>query len=343
MSNIIGYRKGNTIIPYQAATKRTKFLDLSSKISLNLGATSISNIVANGYAYADSDGQWWLACTGSVDVDSASQNYIELLFDGVSFPSGTNAAQNIDGGDSYQATKVCYIALAVAGGNIMRFFFDGLVLGLGWNMNIKLASKPDWADANMDGVVSADIWISPASAGIAGLVDNTAGNTGGTPIKGSINGSAPAISDIGYEIVEHCTVATVTTVADTEIDVTGCYIIVPEGVWDLSYYAVAGAYRASGNAPVWMRCRITDDSYNLETSTESLLGFENATSGLFGNYGIMTMSKRIYLTEEKTFKLRVTCNQSTANGAGYVYSTGSSIGGISGNDSTTYLRAVRAL
>lgn len=51
-----------------------------------------------------------------------------------------------------------------------------------------------------DNLAAVDVYIPSASAGIAGLVDNTAGNTVGTPIKGRIDGGAVVAGDVG-EIV----------------------------------------------------------------------------------------------------------------------------------------------
>jgi hypothetical protein len=58
--------------------------------------------------------------------------------------------------------------------------------------------------ANMEGVVAADVYIPPASAGIQGLVNNLAGNTLGTPILGKTDGVAVADGYVGQMVgTEH--------------------------------------------------------------------------------------------------------------------------------------------
>jgi hypothetical protein len=49
----------------------------------------------------------------------------------------------------------------------------------------------------MEGVVAADVYIPPASVGVSGLVNNTSGNTVGTPIKGKTDGVAVASGYVG--------------------------------------------------------------------------------------------------------------------------------------------------
>jgi len=165
--------------------------------------------------------------------------------------------------------------------------------------------------------------------------------TNGVALQGATDGNVVASGNIGEQQIGYCSSAAVTTVADTEIDVTGCSVTLTAGIWDLSYCLSAAAYRASGTSPGWCRVRITDSSDVVESDTENSIAFENSASGAFQSYGVISNTKRIYLTSSKTFKIRLTSNLSTATGAAYVYKNGDTTGSVSGNESTSFIRAVR--
>ena len=70
-----------------------------------------------------------------------------------------------------------------------------------------------------DNAAPVDVYIPPASAGIAGLVNNVVGNTSGTPILGKTDGVAVAIGNIG-EIVYSSTPENVSTSSVSEMALT---------------------------------------------------------------------------------------------------------------------------
>jgi hypothetical protein len=173
------------------------------------------------------------------------------------------------------------------------------------------------------------------------ISENTVGH--GSRVRGvSDPTSYPILTgDVGEEIIAYASGNTTTTAADTEIDVTGVSITVTAGVWDLSYSASTFIERLSGTVNVAGRVRITDSSNTVEANTEGgcVLVFNGVTGDTYAQIEINKV-KRITLTTSKTYKLRVTCSLASASGNMQVF-TGNATGSITGNEGTTYIRAVR--
>jgi hypothetical protein len=190
MSNIIGIRNNNTILPYSGATKRTKHLDLSSYIALASGADSISNVVCTGYAYADSLGNWRLSFNCGLTIAGATGTISFAFNIGTVFPSGTNAAQAVYGGNTATGTTTTYLGATGANNNTITFWNSANATTFAFSGDLKLAGEPSFAAANMEGVTAVDVYIPPASATSAGLLSYYATGTHSTTI-GNMLASAP--------------------------------------------------------------------------------------------------------------------------------------------------------
>lgn len=175
MSNIIGIRNNNTIVPYIAATKRTKQLDIKADVTYNVGGETTGWTFTAVYAifYADSLGNWrmrfnlrLLRDTGSVAVTSATITFTNItnfqITQGIIGSLGAvTAVLSVASG----STKNLTLNLASTTVNILYASGD-----------VMLSSEPTiyTTAANMEGVTAVDVYIPPASATSAGLVSTQA-------------------------------------------------------------------------------------------------------------------------------------------------------------------------
>jgi hypothetical protein len=160
--------------------------------------------------------------------------------------------------------------------------------------------------------------------------------------KRQLAGSGEAIPSgaIGEEKIAYGT-SVATSVANTEIDVPGASITLEPGVWDLEYSADVFIERAAVGAAVVGRTRITDSSNTGESGTEGViyLVFNTVVAISIGN--CISKKKRVTITSgNKTYKLRIVANTNTADARLYA-GVNELTGGISGNESSTFIRAVR--
>jgi hypothetical protein len=202
-TNLLGILNNNTIVPYTATTKRTKQVTVTSASDITLAGTGITTSSighATLLAYADSLGVWFVK--GAMRINRASgtgsRNLATVTFTG-SYPftfSGDQAATVFA-----SSTGVACTAQAISGTATIQISHTNSDEG-GYQLNFdcKVQAKPTWADANMEGVVAADVFIAPAAAGTLGLIDNTAGNIVGNPIKGRTDGSSPSAGYVGERI-----------------------------------------------------------------------------------------------------------------------------------------------
>ena len=160
--------------------------------------------------------------------------------------------------------------------------------------------------------------------------------------KRQLAGSGEAIPSgaIGEEKIAYGT-SVATSVANTEVDVPGASITLEPGVWDLEYSADAYIERTTAGTAVVGRLRITDSTNTGEVGTEGSLYLVFATVVAINIGSCISKKKRVTVTSgNKTYKLRVTASTSAAD-ARIVAGVSDLTGGISGNDSSTYIRAVR--
>jgi hypothetical protein len=253
-TNQIGIRNSNVIVPYTATTKRTKVISITNVAHLVVTGTNITaNTILGAYvqAYADSNGLWRLRFNVHCPVTSTGvRTNATLTFSStyaVTFKSGPYQACTAFLGGSGAAvtarttsnTAAIYIAHASAAETEYQLSGD-----------VELESEPTWAAANMEGVLPVDVYIPPASAGIAGLVNNAAGNTAGTPILGKTDGVAVASGYVGEALGTARTGTGGNTYSDrANTALSGSATVLLErnlnkGVYLLS--AIAQAYSSSG-------------------------------------------------------------------------------------------------
>ena len=160
------------------------------------------------------------------------------------------------------------------------------------------------------------------------------------PVLGANTGAAIAAGYQGEEKIAYAT-TTSTVTQDVEVDVTGASITLDPGVWELQYSASVLIERTpASTSSVQCRLRIRDSANNVESSTESGVGLYNTVSSIAWNFLEMSKTKRINLTTTKTFKLSITSSVTNTVGNCFAY-TGSTTGGITGNEALTYIRAVK--
>ena len=206
-TNQLGIRNSNIIVPYTAATKRTKQLDLS--VSCAHAGWTLARAV--GVFYADSAGKWRLtfSITGTMTARSdftltlnnvvsknVANNYQAITVGGASFAGATGAALSA----SPNTTLTGIYALS---------FAYLLVSG-----DIELDSEPTTytTAANMEGVLPVDVYIPPVSSGVAGIfpalnteLDNvTATRLGLKQYLADVSGGT---NDIGYSGGAKATIA----------------------------------------------------------------------------------------------------------------------------------------
>lgn len=175
MSNIIGVRNNSTIVPYSAATKRTKTISVTNDAHIVLSGTSISNSVitrAAIMAYADSLGNWRLrfnirlSCTSSGVRTEATVTFASTY--AVTFKNVSNYFQEV--GVSCTDAISIFAAANPGAATITINHTSSNQASYKLSGDIELDSKPSWADANMEGVTAVDVYIEPASATEVGLV-----------------------------------------------------------------------------------------------------------------------------------------------------------------------------
>lgn len=233
----IGIRSGNVIVPYVSATKRTKELALVKTTDLTAatsGASLGTYLITRGVAvfYADSNNVWRMCFNIRMSCDSGTRQDVAFTFPNVVFKTvtglkqavavGISAATEI-GGSSYASASGSSNTIGVehASTATTAYYISG---------NVELNAEPTTYTiaANMEGVVAADFYIAPAAAGTAGLVNNVAGNTVGTPILGRTSGSVAQ----GYvgEVLGPTTSSTFTP-GTAGYKVSGATVTLTTGTW----------------------------------------------------------------------------------------------------------------
>lgn len=193
----VGIRSQNVIVPYVSTTKRTKELTLVKTTDLTIafsGGTPGNQAVnrATAIFYADSAGIWRMKFNIEIICDSAGGiTGCTVTFAKASLTSKSGMIQAITSawgtatitGRAYSSTNTLVADVA-----------SSTITGLRLSGDIELNADPtDYTiAANMEGVIAADVYIAPAAAGTAGLVNNVAGNTVGTPILGRTDGGTVA-------------------------------------------------------------------------------------------------------------------------------------------------------
>lgn len=163
-TNLLGVPNSNVIVPYTAATKRTK------QYSLTVSGTNWTTTRAVGIAYADSLGSWRLRLniTGSI---SSPTNDINLTITGVTFKNVSGFDQSLSFSIASGTSDDLKSSYAIPNTSTVRIRGGNTISGGEISGDVELDSEPTWAAANMEGVLPVDVFVPSASASNAGLVD----------------------------------------------------------------------------------------------------------------------------------------------------------------------------
>ena len=174
-NNIIGVKNNNTILPYQAATRQSKWIDISAAVS----GTNWSNTRAVARFRADSNNVWSMEC--NIDGQLSSQaTVIDLVITGIAAKSSVdqtgsshlwhNSAGHFPTArfiiSNASTTNTSLYAATATPDNLTRAEFQ---------FNVELNAEPTTytTAANMEGVTAVDVWIAPVSSGVAGIFPAT--------------------------------------------------------------------------------------------------------------------------------------------------------------------------
>lgn len=199
-SNKLGIMGNNVIVPYTAATRQSKWLNFDqSSGAYSVSGTNWSTVKAYFMFYADSSGLWRarfnIRGTLSVGASSVVLTVNSVTFDGNSGNFQAASAVTDAAGEAGRA----YVS---AGASTITIDTPSFTSG-GWSVSgdVALASNPTTytTAANMEGVTSVYVYIAPASATAAGLLNYyDAGTFSATFNLGMYTGSSGNTVTISY-------------------------------------------------------------------------------------------------------------------------------------------------
>lgn len=211
MSNIIGVRNNNTIVSYQGATKRTKEVT----VTINTAGWTANDFKAVFYADSASPAKWRMVFNAVITKDSGTvTDDTNITLVGVTFANLTTdqavSGYVVDTSIGLRNTKFMKandntsdIRAGTVNGTdtFNRFVVSG---------DVALASEPTTytTAANMEGVTAVDVYIAPASASAAGLVDTSAQSFAGVK-------TFTGFTSLGGDVALKCKKLTGTT-SDTQ-------------------------------------------------------------------------------------------------------------------------------
>lgn len=179
MSNIIGVRNNSTIVPYSAATKRTKEITTITPVA-GTNVSSIASVYSSFYFYADSNNKWRMTGTLNFTANLATGASFVFNIPGVALAASSGAVAFpaiavIDDATYIAQYDSCYgiattgniyinLKASVTGENTKAIYIQ--------INDVPLNAEPTiyTTAANMEGVTAVDVYIAPASASAAGLL-----------------------------------------------------------------------------------------------------------------------------------------------------------------------------
>lgn len=195
-TNIIGVRNNNVIVPYSAATKRTKEID----ITVTSAQAGWSTVRARAIFYADSSGNWRMRFNISGTFTSTSISSIAITVSNVTFKNTASFRQAVAGFLSGATGLAC---VAEPNGGTINCFPVGSPTCSAFEASgdVELESEPTTytTAANMEGVTAVDVYIAPASASAAGLLSYYEEGTW-TPIVTLVGGSGNTVPQYSTNI-----------------------------------------------------------------------------------------------------------------------------------------------
>jgi hypothetical protein len=173
-SNIIGIRNNNVLVPYSAATKRTKELDISVYCT---GNPAFSAVTAKCMFYADSSNNWRMIFNIRGAVASGSRTSQTCTIAGIVFKSTSDFYQTVTAGSDSGSAVAGYGYTTPSGGVLTMQHGTATTTSYSYSGDVELDAEPTWsslgttAAAAMEGLTAVDVWIGPQVPGVsAGLV-----------------------------------------------------------------------------------------------------------------------------------------------------------------------------
>jgi hypothetical protein len=237
-STKLGIMGNNVIVPYMATTKRTKAIALtSSDVAAGANLSNLSFKVGYIIIHADSAGNWFAEGNFSLTVDYASASSWVLNIPNLVCKTGSGYYQEV----SLQSSVGVFLNV-YASGSAITIESTGNLSGnakytfVAFRLALNAEPTTYTIAANMEGILAADVYIAPASAGIAGLVNNVAGNTAGTPILGKTDGIPVLDTHVGgIKVATLAGISQGSPVVDTYYDDSGT-LSLDQGSWDIILY-----------------------------------------------------------------------------------------------------------
>jgi hypothetical protein len=169
----IGINQGLATLPYAAATKRTKVINISSAFGCTQGFAV--GLVATAMFYADSSGNWRMEFNVDGTLSSAATSST-VTITGVVFKSGLNQAISLFAGG------IPYTGTASTTDNTNQIYCQFTNSGTVFRAsgNVALNTEPTtYTTSNMETSPAVDVYIPEASASVTGLVTAAAQSFGG--------------------------------------------------------------------------------------------------------------------------------------------------------------------
>lgn len=180
----VGIRSGNVIVPYMAATKRTKELALVKTTDITFATTGASLGTyaiprASVIFYADSTGNWRMRFNISLICSSGSRGDITVTFTGLVFKNVSDFKQAVCVTTDSNTAVFGWAAPNASTINIYHATSTTDEYNLSGDVELNAEPTTYTTAANMEGVVAVDVYLPPASATEDGLVNRSAQNFSG--------------------------------------------------------------------------------------------------------------------------------------------------------------------
>jgi len=272
-TNQLGIRNSNIIVPYTAATKRSKQVDITFT-----GSNLATILMAKAIFYADSAGAWRMrfniAYTATATAVSETITLTNIS------TAGLAASQVFSATNSTAAQSVLYSAVNAASPAVMLVVFSATTSSTReFSGDIALAAEPTTytTAANMEGVLPVDVYIPPATDTSSGLInfykedDTTLASVAWKP-DGAGSGIGTAFA---AKITRSGRVVTLSLAGNTTADPAG------------STYALTlkTSSDAAVTLPTWARPLVAQEIlvYGLDTTVKPLI-FNVTTGGVINLY-----------------------------------------------------------
>jgi len=169
-------------IPAAELTKRTKWVDLT----LSNTPAGWTNYSARGWAYADSDDNWTLDFSIKSVLTATTTAAQSCDIDGITSKNQTVSHPITSIPNSVETSTYGFILSNDNTITINHETADNAFIVWG---SIELASKPDWADDNMENEIAVNAYIPEATSTDAGLLSSYEENSFTATLTASSSGT----------------------------------------------------------------------------------------------------------------------------------------------------------